>query len=183
VHDQPVLTGALVRLRPLVADDAADMFASLADQEIMRLTGTHGTLTLEQVQTHCEQVPGRADRADYIIESIEHPGMAQGEVVLNEIDFDNHIASFRISLYGSDRFSKGMGTEATRLMLNFGFDILNLHKIELEVYAFNPRALRVYRKVGFVEEGIRRDALLWEGERVDAIMMGLLRTEYRAQRP
>jgi RimJ/RimL family protein N-acetyltransferase len=178
VRDQPVLTGSLIRLRPLTADDASVMFESLSDPETMRLTGTHESFTLEQVRAFCERVPDEVDRVDYIIESLADPGVAQGEAVLNDIDRDNHIATFRIALYGPDRFSKGMGTEATRLIVEFGFEILNLHKIELEVYAFNTRAKRVYDKIGFVEEGVRRDALLWEGERVDAIMMGLLRTEF-----
>ena len=60
------------------------------------------------------------------------------------------------------------GTEATRLIVGYGFEKLGLHRISLEVYAFNPRARRAYEKVGFVAEGVLRDALLWEGERVDA---------------
>ncbi|WP_197372312.1 GNAT family N-acetyltransferase, partial [Streptomyces clavuligerus] len=51
-------------------------------------------------------------------------------------------------------------------------------RISLEVYAFNPRARRAYEKAGFVAEGVLRDALLWEGERVDATVMSILAPEW-----
>ncbi len=68
-------------------------------------------------------------------------------------------------------FGRGFGTEATRLILGHGFETLGLHRISLEVYAFNPRARRAYEKAGFVAEGVLRDALLWEGERVDSLVI------------
>ncbi|GHE85800.1 hypothetical protein GCM10014715_47620 [Streptomyces spiralis] len=63
-----------------------------------------------------------------------------------------------------------------------GFEQLGLHRISLEVYAFNPRARRVYEKVGFLAEGVLRDALLWEGERVDAAVMSILAPEWSQHR-
>jgi RimJ/RimL family protein N-acetyltransferase len=75
-----------------------------------------------------------------------------------------------------------MGTEATRLIVGYGFEMLRLHRISLEVYAFNPRARRAYEKVGFVAEGVLRDALLWDGERVDATVMSILAPEWATHR-
>ncbi|NJC21624.1 RimJ/RimL family protein N-acetyltransferase [Arthrobacter pigmenti] len=60
------------------------------------------------------------------------------------------------------------------------FDVVGVHRIGLEVYAFNPRAQRVYEKCGFRMEGRRRDALYWDGEWIDAIMMGLLAADPRS---
>ena len=76
-------------------------------------------------------------------------------------------------------FGRGFGTEITRLVLGYAFDAVGLHRVELEVYAFNPRAQRVYEKCGFRVEGRRREALLWDGERVDVLDMGILRTDPR----
>ncbi len=70
--------------------------------------------------------------------------------------------------------AKAYGTEAARLAVDYGLHTLNLHRIELEVYDFNPRARHVYEKIGFVVEGVRRDALLWDGEYHDAILMSIL---------
>ncbi len=58
-------------------------------------------------------------------------------------------------------------------MIAYAFDVLGLHRVELEYYSFNPRAGRAYAKVGFVEEGRRRHALLYDGEWIDAITMAI----------
>lgn len=63
------------------------------------------------------------------------------------------------------------------VIVQFGFETLGLHRIELEVFAFNPRARHVYETAGFVYEGTRRDALLWEGQWVDAHLMAVLSTD------
>ena len=55
---------------------------------------------------------------------------------------------------------------------------IDLHRIELEVYDFNPRAAHVYEKAGFVREGVRRDVLYWQGHYHDAITMSILKPEY-----
>ena len=71
----------------------------------------------------------------------------------------------------------GYGTEATSLLVNHVFLTTPVHRIGLEVYPFNPRAQHVYEKVGFRQEGVMRDALLWDGERVDSVLMSVLRTD------
>ena len=70
------------------------------------------------------------------------------------------------------------GTESASLLIGFGFETLALNRIELEVYAFNPQARRVYEKLGFRLEGTRREALIWDDERVDAHIMSMLRREF-----
>jgi RimJ/RimL family protein N-acetyltransferase len=63
------------------------------------------------------------------------------------------------------------------LIVDYVFAELPVNRLELEVYAFNPRAIAIYEKVGFRREGVRRDALLWDGEFVDAIMMSVIRSD------
>ena len=77
---------------------------------------------------------------------------------------------------------RGLGTEATRLILGHAFESLGLHRVGLEVYAFNPRGRRAYGKVGFVEEGLRRDALRFDGEFVDSVLMSVLAPEWDQHR-
>ncbi|MBK7893683.1 MAG: GNAT family protein [Candidatus Promineifilaceae bacterium] len=175
--EKPILTGEKIILRPITVDDAQAMFASLADAESMRLTGTQQTFTLAQVQQHCQRVAQADDRVDYAI-TLPSDSTYLGEVVLNDIDWTNRSASFRIALASEKLFGQGYGTEATRLIVDFGFRTLKLHRIELEVYDFNPRAQHVYEKVGFVREGVRRDALLWNGRYQNAILMSILEAEY-----
>ena len=178
--EKPILHGETVTLRPIRAEDAEAMFASLADAESMRLTGTADSFTFEQVQAHCARLLGADDRADYAITLRGGPDTMLGEVVLNNIEWDNRSANFRIAI-PSEHADKGLGTQAIRLILHYGFMTLNLHRVELEVYTFNPRALHVYEKVGFVREGVKRDVLLWEGEYHSAIVMSILKPEFEAR--
>lgn len=179
--EKPILSGNRVVLRPITTADAEPMFGSLSDAESMRLTGTQQSFTLEQVRQHCQRVAQADDRFDYAITLPGDPTYL-GEVVLNEIDWLNRSASFRIALASEKLFGKGYGTEATRLIIDFGFQTLKLHRIELEVYDFNPRAQHVYEKAGFVREGVRRDALLWNGRYQNAVIMSILEDEYAAKR-
>ena len=71
-----------------------------------------------------------------------------------------------------------MGTEAMSVLLDYGFNILNLHRVDLEVFAFNKRARKSYEKLGFKQEGIMRDKLFYDGEFHDAILMGVLKKEF-----
>jgi RimJ/RimL family protein N-acetyltransferase len=179
--EKPVLIGKVVTLRPINKSDAPHMFAALSDEESMRLTGTQQSYSLEQVEKFCKAVSVADDRADYAI-TINGDPTYIGEAVLNEIDWENRNASFRIALASHQSFGKGFGTEATQLILNYGFGTLKLHRIELEVYDFNPRAIRVYEKVGFVREGERRDALLWDGNYQSAIIMSILASEFKSSK-
>jgi RimJ/RimL family protein N-acetyltransferase len=180
--NKPDLNGHLIYLRPITGDDAENMFRSLQDEESMRLTGTSDTFTFEDVLNYCKRIENADDRVDYAIISRETLDYV-GEVVLNNIDWQNRSANFRIALAGKKWFGKGFGSEATRLILQFGFMELDLHRIELEVFDFNPRAKHVYEKLGFVVEGTRRDVLFWEGEFHNAVQMSILKPEYlRMQR-
>lgn len=100
-------------------------------------------------------------------------------VLLNVLDEFNRSCGFRIALAARANFGRGFGTEATRLVLGHAFDTVGLHRVELEVYRFNPRARHVYEKVGFVHEGTKRQALCWDGEWIDADLMAMLASEWR----
>lgn len=177
---KPVLTGKTVTLRPVTAEDAEAMFATLGDEEAMRLTGTQQTFTVEQVKAFCARVENADDRLDYAVTLPDDP-QYRGEAVLNDIDWANKSANFRIAMSGPENRGKGYGTEAAALLLEHAFGVLNLHRVELEVFDFNPRAQHVYKKLGFVQEGVSRDALLWAGEYHDAVQMSLLEADYRAR--
>ena len=177
--DKPTLKGEYITLRPITAEDAEDVFDSLSDQEAMRLTGTQQAFTREQVRAFCARVAHADDRLDYAV-TLSNDPRYRGEVVLNNIDWTNKSANFRIAISGPENREKGYGTEAARLVLEHAFNTLELHRIALEVFAFNVRAQHVYKKLGFRQEGVLRDALLWKGEYHDAVVMSLLESSYRA---
>lgn len=176
--DKPTLEGARVVLRPIVAADAASMFADLDDPEGRRLTGTHATFTLDQIEKWAATRSDQPDRLDLAVID-RASGTWAGEVVINGWDPDNRTCGFRIALGPAAR-DRGLGTEATRLLLDHVFESIDdppVNRVELEVYDMNPRAQAVYEKLGFRREGVRREALWWDGEPHGAIVMSLLRSD------
>ncbi|MBA3524015.1 MAG: GNAT family N-acetyltransferase [Geodermatophilaceae bacterium] len=165
-----------LRLDPMGPRHRDDVLATLADPEVLRLTGTHATNLAAGVDAHLARMATAADRADWAIIG-SSDGRYLGEAVLNDLDADNASMNFRIALSGS--YGEGYGTEATRAVVAYGFDVLGLHRISLGVYAFNPRAVRAYAKSGFVHEGVARDALRWDGAWHDEITMAVLATDPR----
>jgi RimJ/RimL family protein N-acetyltransferase len=174
--DLPVLIGTSVRLEPLTEAVFDDYWAALADPEVNRLTGTHATFEAEQVRAVLRHRREQHDRADWAILR-QHDGAFLGEAVINDFDPHNESANYRIWLGGPAHFGRGYGTEVTRLVVDYAFDRIGLHRLELEVFAFNPRARRVYEKCGFQLEGTLRDALLWDGIFIDTYTMAILRTD------
>lgn len=172
----PELTGATVVLRPLGPEHVDGLMASLADPELLRLTGTHTVFSRAQIEQHCATRSAHHDRLDYAVLERES-GRFIGDLAITDLDADNRSCGFRIALLAKEA-GRGFGTEATRLIVDHLFAV-GVHRIGLEVFAFNPRARRVYEKVGFVLEGTMRDALLWDGQWVDAELMAILATDPR----
>ncbi|GAB6930419.1 GNAT family protein [Paenibacillus sp. JCM 10914] len=172
------IEGNGIRLRPVREDELEVYYALLLDPESNRLTGTQQEISKESVAAWIQNIRmEHADRVDMMI-AVEATDELIGEVVLNEIDSVNRSANIRI-LISNQHSNRGFGTEAIKLMLQHGFEQVGLHRIELGVYEFNPRAIHVYEKIGFKREGILRDALYWNGEFHDMIMMSMIEDEYR----
>src|SRR4051794_30745882 len=179
--EKPTLTGDLVVLRPVGVADAPALFSGVLDPEVARLTGTRTTFSVEELERWYASRAEYHDRLDLAI--VERgTGECVGEAVLNDLDASNRSCSFRIALFGRRFFGRGLGAEASRMILSHAFDVVGVHRVELEVYAFNPRARHVYEKIGFVHEGTKRDALRWDGEWIDAHTMAVLAHEWAAHR-
>ena len=175
------LEGKRVYLRPYQPEDIELVYRSTYQTESRKLTGTQRLFSSTQIEQFTEKAASDNSRVDLVIVQQE-TDEAVGEVVLNFIDAVNRSANIRIGLFDQRHFNKGYGSEAMSLMLEYGFGYLNLHRIELGVYAFNPRALHVYEKLGFKKEGVRRDMLYYNHRYVDEIVMSILEDEYRALR-
>ena len=89
----------------------------------------------------------------------------------------NRRASLGIIIGEKTYWGRGYGTEAVHLLLDYGFNVLNLNSVELGVYAFNRRAIRCYEKVGFKRIGIHREARIVAGIHHDTVSMDILASE------
>jgi RimJ/RimL family protein N-acetyltransferase len=180
---KPTITGEKVVLRPFTEDDLPGILQMLRDPEALKLTGSvhdeaESASPVEQKRFR-DWYTSRNDQPDRLDLAVTDTagGGCVGEAVLNEWEPGNHSCSFRIALGPAGR-GRGLGTEATRLIVGYGFEQLGLHRISLEVYSFNPRARRVYEKAGFRVEGVLRESLRYGGEWIDATVMSILASEW-----
>ncbi|MEH1167008.1 GNAT family protein [Micromonospora sp. CPCC 205539] len=175
---KPILVGERVTLRPFVDDDIATFRAAVADPEVARLTGSPSddAPDEERMRAWYGSRNSQTDRLDLAVVD-RATGACVGEVVLNDWDRHNQSCNFRTLLVAAGR-DRGLGTEAVRLVVGYGFGQLGLHRISLEVFAFNPRARRVYEKVGFVAEGVLRQVLRDGDGWIDATVMSILAPEW-----
>jgi RimJ/RimL family protein N-acetyltransferase len=106
-----------------------------------------------------------------------------GDIVLDVNCWNTGDAFVGIGLGDRELWGRGYGTEAMQLLLRFAFTEVNLRRVTLTVFEYNPRAVRAYEKAGFRHEGRLRQRLCREGRRWDELYMGILREEWQALNP
>ena len=102
-----------------------------------------------------------------------------GNCGIEKIDYINRTGILGIFIGVEEARNKGYGKESVKLLLDFGFNYLNLHSIELKVMSFNKRAIKCYEKCGFKEIGRRREAYFLNGKYHDVIEMDIIRREFK----
>lgn len=172
------LSGSCVYLRPLEPSDARALLPWVNNPDVTRTLLIHRPTNFEAEEKFIERLAGD--------ETIVGLGIVEkaadrlvGATSLHQIDTRSRHAQFGILIGDPADWNKGFGTEATRLVVGYGFATLNLHRIWLHVTADNAAGIRVYEKVGFRREGVLREALFTEGRYVDLVPMGILRGELK----
>jgi RimJ/RimL family protein N-acetyltransferase len=107
-------------------------------------------------------------------ESNQIIGVAGYDDVISE----NKVATLFIGIGRNDLRGKGYGKEALKLLLDYGFNNKDFHRIQLNVLSFNERAIALYEKAGFVKEGTYREFVLRDNKRYDLYLYGLLKHEW-----
>ncbi len=161
---------AKMELLPVAEAHAENMLRWMLDPEVAENVGLRSTPTLARTQEWIA-------RKDTDASAILLDGRHVGNVVLDQ--FDTHLQTARISIYIGEPSARGLGiaSAALRLALGRAFAQHNLHRIWLTVHERNTRAIALYSKLGFIKEGVLRGDFLLRGERVDAVLMGLLARE------
>jgi len=101
-----------------------------------------------------------------------------GEIGLEVDNWPGREAFVGLGIGETDYWSKGYGTDVMNVILRYAFTELNLKRVTLTVFEYNPRAIRSYEKAGFRHEGCLRRLLNREGRRWDELFMGILREEW-----
>jgi RimJ/RimL family protein N-acetyltransferase len=172
-----MIRGELVALRAPDERDFDVIFEIFADIDSWEERGPRPPIEMPRAEfeeRYRSQLSASSDDAHFVIDV---DGAAVGRTDLFNIDNLVHSAEVGIALHPSAR-GKGYGTDALRLVVEFAFVRRNLHRIHLTTLASNVAALTSYRRVGFVEEGRRRESAWVRGRYVDEVVMGLLRSEW-----
>lgn len=148
----------------------------LNDPEILQFLLIYRPLSLEQEEEWFKNAMKAENQIYFSI--IEKEGERLIGNISISIEWKNRIGSLGIIIGEKSAWNKGYGTEAMKLLVNYGFEELNLNRMELEVFSSNPRAKRCYEKSGFKVEGCRRQAHYIKGRYIDLYILGILKSEW-----
>ena len=168
--------GRLVRLRAKEEPDLEFVYQWINDWETIKYLGQRYPRGHEFEKTWLANNEPSGTEGSYIIETLAE-GRPIGWLGLHNASPEDRVAELGIAIGDHDFLDGGFGTDAMRVACTAGFDVMNLHKVELTVYDWNPRAIRVYEKVGFKHEGVLRQGIFKAGRWHDLVFMGLLRHE------
>ena len=170
------LVGKRIYLSPRNVEDVEVFTEWMNDFFITDYIGrSYRTVTLQDEKEYLEKANTGKDT--FAIIDIETNEMI-GTIGLHSVDNVNRTATLGIFIGNKNYWSKGYGTEAIQLILDFGFNYLNLNNIELALMEFNQRALKCYQKCGFKEIGRRRKCNFINGKYYDSILMDILAEEF-----
>lgn len=179
---QPVsdlLKGPTIRLTAITPDDIPTLARWYQDGLFMRLFDAEvarpkTAKEVEEYVTGQQKAPNafvfaaRPLDSDFMIAYVE----------LDGINWAQRVGWISIAIGDSARRNQGYGTEAMRLLLQFAFDEVNLRRVQLTVFSYNPAAMSLYEKLGFRHEGTFREFLERDGRTYDMLLYGLLRREW-----
>lgn len=174
-------TIASIVLRKPEIKDMEALYLYKNDGSIMELlVGVSTGYSYNDIQKWIEYHQKKRDEVIWVIAKKEDDSCL-GHVGFYNIDHRIGSAEFAILLGDKIRWGKGMGREISQATVTYGFNILNLNRIYLNVLKNNKRALKLYNAIGFKEEGLLRQAQYKNGMYLDIVVMSLLREEFNAE--
>ncbi len=177
-----MLVGNNVRLRALEKEDAKKCAQWLNDPEVIQFLYMNSPLSLAMEEKWFEAQLAKSPLEDQVlaIEVLQNDQWVYvGNTGLNKIEPVNAQAEFGIFIGEKEFWNRGVGKEAARLIVKHGFEDLNLNRIYLYVFEGNKRAISAYNAVGFVEEGVLRNAVYKNGQFNNMLIMSILHSEWR----
>jgi diamine N-acetyltransferase len=174
-----MIYGERIRLRAITRSDLPFFVEWLNDPEVTRGLMHFLPFSTEDEEAWFEGM-SKTPREEHplMIDICSEDGWEPiGDCGLLNIDWRIRQAEFGIVIGAKQHWNKGYGTEALNLVIQHGFNTLNLNRIYLRVYANNPRAMRSYEKAGLSIEGRLRQAHFDDGQYIDVIMMSILRSD------
>lgn len=179
-----IVYGKRIRLRAVEREDVQKFHEWVNDPEVTRNLGLYLPMSIQDETSWFEGL-GKRDPNEKPLAIEVRKGKAWkliGNCGTFGIDTINRSAELGIMIGAKEEWNKGYGAEAMTLLLQHGFETLNLNRIFLRVYEENVRAVRSYEKAGFVFEGKMRQAVYKHGAYEDVLFMSVLRSEWDSRK-
>ncbi len=174
------LVGEKCYLSPCRIDDAEKWTEWFNDLAVTLPLGDEA-YTPSSPDSEREAIEGIIKSKAHIFTIVDLPeDVPLGRCLLFNVDHINRSAMLGIFIGEKAYWVKGYGREAVKLLLDYGFNLLNLNSIMLGVFSFNQRAIRSYQKIGFKEIGRRRQARIVGQQKFDVIFMDILAEEFES---
>ncbi|MBN1903059.1 GNAT family N-acetyltransferase [Candidatus Sumerlaeota bacterium] len=177
----PFIIGDKIFLRAVEIEDAELLMRCNNQPEVQTTFFIAFPTNIYRQEQEIQRLYEQKDYIPFVICEKEND-MAIGLTAFHRVDLVSRAAVFSIRIAYEEVWGKGYGSEATRLMVEYGFEKLNLNRIQLHVFSGNTRGIRAYEKAGFVKEGLLRQAMYHNDEYCDFLVMGILRKEYYEQK-
>ena len=175
----PTLQTPRLTLRALTEADLAEVFAVFSDPVVVRYWDGPLMATHRDAMQYIDQIHHGFRRRDFFQWGIadSSTGTVVGTCTLTQLSPVHQRCEIGFALRQT-HWGKGLGSEAIAAIIEFAFETMNLHRIEADVDPRNDRSLRLLERFGFQREGFLRERYFLNGERQDAVMMGLLRSNW-----
>lgn len=179
IGTQTIETDRLILRRFAYTDDDTMLKNWIADEKIQSLYSEPVYTTKAEVKALLDKYIGSYERADYyrwaVIE--KQSGACIGQIAYFLVDSKNHFAEIEYCIGGAFQ-CRGYATEAAKAVIAYGFDKINLHKVQICTKTINAPSKRVIEKCGLTYEGTLRDYFYMNGEYVGRLYFSILRSEY-----
>lgn len=181
IGTETIKTERLTLRRFEFTDDEAMLKYWIADEKIQSMYAEPVYTTKEEVKGLLDKYIGSYEREDYYRWAIidDASGECIGQIAYFLVDSKNHFAEIEYCI-GSQFQRRGYATEATKAVVKYGFEKIDLHKVQICTKTINKASKRVIEKCGFTYEGTLRDYFFFNGEYVGRMFYSMLRSEYKA---
>ncbi len=184
----PYLTGERIRLRAAEKEDISAFLRWINDEEVTENLLLVSPMSRFEEERWYESMMKQPATEHVLVIEVKDQGPNNdfrpiGTCQFHNIDWRNRSTEIGIMIGEKAFWDQGYGTETMQLLIEHGFSTLNLHRIWLQVYAKNKRAIRAYEKSGLTHEGQYREAHYQHGQYFDVHLMSILKDEWQAERP
>lgn len=170
-----MIQGNTIKLRPLRKEDYSKTLEWRNNLELSRMVQSHPFPISDELEIKWYEtiLTDTGNKSVYFaIENVNQDFI--GLVFLNNINWIHRICWFHIIIGEAKARNKGVGYETMKLIIDYAFNTLNLRKIMLEVLIDNKAAIGLYKKVGFVKEGLLKDQYMYNGDVIDSLIMSIV---------